>query len=143
MQEMRPCRNKYYAWVTICILHDHETTDGDMRVQFLICPFADLASRVQGRSASVAAWSMAERKPIIAGNWKMNPASIEEAVTLAEGIKEQAKTAHSEVSCTRTFSPHCQASSLSWAWLRRHLVCDTKRGSVPLNAAITVTKLRV
>lgn len=55
------------------------------------------ASARAGRSASVAAWSMSARKPIIAGNWKMNPANIEEAVKLAEGVKEQAKTAKSEV----------------------------------------------
>lgn len=32
------------------------------------------------------------RRPIIAGNWKMNPNTIEEAIALGKGIKEAAAT---------------------------------------------------
>mmetsp|Transcript_26397 Transcript_26397/g.65142 ORF Transcript_26397/g.65142 Transcript_26397/m.65142 type:complete len:253 (+) Transcript_26397:127-885(+) len=40
---------------------------------------------------------MMARRPIIAGNWKMNPESLEEAVALAEGVKKEAATASGEV----------------------------------------------
>ena len=42
------------------------------------------------QASSVTAISMAERKPIIAGNWKMNPTTIAEAVELGNAIKAEA-----------------------------------------------------
>jgi triosephosphate isomerase len=40
---------------------------------------------------------MAARKPFIAGNWKMNPETVEEAVALAKEIVEAAKTSKAQV----------------------------------------------
>jgi len=40
---------------------------------------------------------MAERRPFIAGNWKMNPETLDEAKTLAKEIGEAAKTADAQV----------------------------------------------
>mmetsp|Transcript_15644 Transcript_15644/g.37944 ORF Transcript_15644/g.37944 Transcript_15644/m.37944 type:complete len:302 (-) Transcript_15644:216-1121(-) len=42
-------------------------------------------------TSGASAVTMMARKPIIAGNWKMNPAGIEEAISLGKGIAEQAK----------------------------------------------------
>lgn len=42
-------------------------------------------------------WCMAARRPIIAGNWKMNPETVEEAVQLAKEIVEAAKTSKAQV----------------------------------------------
>jgi len=42
-------------------------------------------------------WCMAARKPFIAGNWKMNPETVEEAVQLAKEIVESAKTSSAQV----------------------------------------------
>jgi hypothetical protein len=68
-----------------------------MKTYIAVVDFDHPLLHVQARPASVAAWSMVDRRPIIAGNWKMNPANIEEAIKLAEGVKEQARTAQSEV----------------------------------------------
>ena len=40
---------------------------------------------------------MAARRPIIAGNWKMNPETVEEAVQLAKDIVDSAKTSNAQV----------------------------------------------
>jgi len=61
-------------------------------VGFAKMPQLRAESSGRGRVHSTATWSMMARRPVIAGNWKMNPNTIEEAIDLAKGIKEAATT---------------------------------------------------
>ena len=58
----------------------------------------DFVGCVQARHARANTWSMAARRPFIAGNWKMNPETVEEAVQLAKEIVAAAKTSKAQVS---------------------------------------------
>ena len=43
-------------------------------------------------------WCMATRRPLIAGNWKMNPETVSEAIQLGKEISDAAKTSTAQVS---------------------------------------------
>ncbi|EKX31363.1 hypothetical protein GUITHDRAFT_166901, partial [Guillardia theta CCMP2712] len=74
-----------------------------------------LSLRTQ-RQASKQNICMTSRRPFIAGNWKMNPESIEEAAKLAAGVVEGSKGSKPQVAI---FVPH--------AYL--YTVGDTVKGS--------------
>jgi len=52
---------------------------------------------VRQAASGISSLSMAERRPFIAGNWKMNPNTIEQAKDLAKAIAEGAKTSPAQV----------------------------------------------
>jgi len=51
---------------------------------------------IRQASAGISSLSMS-RKPFIAGNWKMNPETVEEAVSMAKAIAESAETSPAQV----------------------------------------------
>jgi len=56
--------------------------------QFTQAP--SLRSQGSNRAPTATSLLMMARKPVIAGNWKMNPETMEEAMKLGKAIKEQA-----------------------------------------------------
>merc|ERR1712166_75042 len=55
------------------------------------------ASVRQTKASGISSLSMADRRPFIAGNWKMNPETLDEAKVMAKAIADAAKSSNAQV----------------------------------------------
>ncbi|KAJ1470147.1 triose-phosphate isomerase [Baffinella frigidus] len=55
------------------------------------------------RGASTVSWNMMARRPFIAGNWKMNPETLDDAIILAKEIAKSSMTATAQVAICAPF----------------------------------------